>query len=135
MLPTIASLNNSEVHIPQRRLLVPTVRRTRVAHSRTQKAKSGRLTRQARSGSLGVELGPNRECKDWVSALGKMHIVEEQLELRGYQMYAVEKWCARLLLLLSIFEELSGVQGSGERQAGQCYICIYWRPQAQGSLF
>lgn len=92
-LPAIASLNNSEVHVPQRRLLVPTVRRTRVAHSRTHKVKTGRLTRPARSSSLGAELGPNRESKDWVSALGKMHIVEEQLELRGYQMYAVEKWC------------------------------------------
>lgn len=92
-LPTITSLNNSQVHVPQRRLLVPTVRRLRVAHPRPpQKPKAGKLNRQTRSGSLGAGLGPNRESKDWVCALGKMHIVEDQLELRGFQMYAVEKW-------------------------------------------
>jgi len=28
--------------------------------------------------------------RDWIAALGKMRIVEEQVELRGFQIYAVE---------------------------------------------
>ncbi|KAF8463766.1 hypothetical protein JB92DRAFT_3150290 [Gautieria morchelliformis] len=111
-LPTIASLNHALLYVPQRRLLVPTVRRSRVPHPRPQKTKAGR--RQNRSGSLGAELGPNRECKDWVSALGKMHIVEDQLELRGYQMYAVEKWHVITVTALAPFFSLSDVQAQTE---------------------
>ncbi|KAF8592329.1 hypothetical protein K439DRAFT_1655872 [Ramaria rubella] len=105
-LPLPTPLNVGDGHTPQRRLLVPTVRQTRLTSPRFHRSRTGKMTRQSRSGSLGAELGPNRENKDWVSMLGRMHIVEDQVELRGYRIYAVEKWVVergRLVNTVSVY--------------------------------
>lgn len=87
-LPFIPPLN-PDTHVPQRRLLIPSVRPPRPRISRTR---TSRLTRNSRSGSLSLETNPNsKESKEWMSALGLL-IVDDQVELKGYQMYAVEKW-------------------------------------------
>ena len=36
--------------------------------------------------------GPKPYEKTWVSALGQFDIVHEEVEVEGYQIYAVQKW-------------------------------------------
>jgi hypothetical protein len=68
--------------------------------------KSNRLQRAAgrtRSGGAGsVQLhmsvipptpGPRRYDVTWVSKLGQFDIIQEEVEVEGYQIYAVQKWC------------------------------------------
>lgn len=86
-----------------RRLLMPTVRPTKqtmgspkIPHS---KASPSKMTRsRAGSGSNPSFLSDLSDkstsisVPDWVGGGRKFEIVEEQIELTGYQIYAVEKW-------------------------------------------
>ena len=38
--------------------------------------------------------GPRPYEVTWVSKLGHFDIVQEDVEVEGYQLYAVQKWCA-----------------------------------------
>jgi len=84
----------------QRRLLIPAVRpatpvsQQHVKGHQHSKSRSGKLNtgKGMRSGSVGLEAVMGGAGRDWVGALGKMRVVEEQMEVRGFQMYAVEKW-------------------------------------------
>jgi len=48
--------------------------------------------RSAHSTSIDV-LPPGPIAESWVAPLGKFDIEHDAIELEGYQMYAVEKWC------------------------------------------
>lgn len=68
-------------------------------------AKSHRLQRaagKAKSGAGNAQLhmtvtpatpGPRRYEVTWVSRLGQFDIIQEEVEVEGYQIYAVQKWC------------------------------------------
>lgn len=92
-VPFVAPLDQRDVelHMPQRRLLVPEVRSTRISQQRQPKAKGGILGRPHRSSSVTGESSSHPK-RNWVSSLGKLQVVQERLELHGYQIYAVEKW-------------------------------------------
>lgn len=94
IVPFVAPLDQHDVepHLTsQGRLLIPEVRPNRLPQQRHYKAKGGILSRPNRSSSIASELH-NPPRKSWVSSLGKLHVVQEHLQLCGYQMYAVEKW-------------------------------------------
>lgn len=98
---------------PKQCLLIPTVHYS--PSSRRDKctgnsaAKSHRLQRavgRARSGGAGsMQLhmsvipptpGPRPYEVTWVSKLGQFDIIQEEVEVEGYQIYAVQKWCIPL---------------------------------------
>ncbi|EPT03801.1 hypothetical protein FOMPIDRAFT_1028638 [Fomitopsis schrenkii] len=100
-----------------RRLLMPTVRPTKqtmgspkIPHS---KASPSKMTRsRAGSGSNPSFLSDLSDkstsisVPDWVGGGRKFEIVEEQIELTGYQIYAVEKWVVerrRPVIVVTVF--------------------------------
>lgn len=105
-------LPSSNVHAPmpqintnKMRLLMPTVRPTRsnILSPLVSAPKSPRLkpttsnkSHRTRSGSNSAELSPPANPADlgsiWIGKQCRFEIVKEQLEIHGYQMYAVEKW-------------------------------------------
>lgn len=40
--------------------------------------------------------GPRPYEVTWVSKLGQFDIIQEEVEVEGYQIYAVQKWCIPL---------------------------------------
>jgi len=98
---------------PKRCLLIPTVHCSpssrRDKYMGNSGVKSNRLQRaagRARSGGIGsAQLhmsvtpptpGPRRYAFTWVSKLGRFDIIQEEVEVEGYQIYAVQKWCVPL---------------------------------------
>jgi len=99
---------------PKRCLLIPTVHCSltlrRYKYTGTPGVKGHRLQRaagRARSGAAGnMQLhmsvipptpGPRPYEVTWVSKLGQFDIIQEEAEIEGYQIYAVQKWCVSLL--------------------------------------
>ncbi|GJJ07467.1 hypothetical protein Clacol_001669 [Clathrus columnatus] len=87
-VPFVAPLDHAEPQASQRRLLIPEVRPTRSPPQRMSKSKGGILSRPNRSGSITSEISSQAK-KSWVSSLGRLCIVQERLQLRGYQMVVV----------------------------------------------
>ena len=97
--PQVSSVN---VAAP-RRLLMPTVRSPRPSgispRPPSAKPSPSKLGR-SRAGSLSVNVsidGFERSApgaSDWLVGGEKFEVVEEQLEVEGFQIYAVEKWYA-----------------------------------------
>ena len=98
---------------PKQCLLIPTVNWSppsrRDKYTGNSGAKSHRFqkaTGRARSGGAGsVQLhmsvipptpGPRPYEATWDSKLGQFDIVQEEVEVEGYQIYAVQKWCVPL---------------------------------------
>ncbi|PSR72914.1 hypothetical protein PHLCEN_2v11217 [Hermanssonia centrifuga] len=89
------------------RLLMPTVRPPRpttssvtspVSRLSSTRSSPAKLSR-SRAGSLAASLQPSPDLNaaptvtiDWIGGGCQFEIVEEQIELEGYQIYAVEKW-------------------------------------------
>ena len=105
---------------------MPTVRAVRsnsprVPSSKPSPSKLGR----SRAGSLpvnGVNEQPERVvvgASEWLPGGEKFEVVEEQLELEGFQIYAVEKWyaslgnqdCSGVVMSLRLYQGLSRVKG------------------------
>lgn len=86
------------------RLLMPTVRPTRPLNtspaSRTSSAKlSPAKHSRSRAGSLAPSSQPSPDPSflasvsiDWIGDGRRFEVVEDQLEVEGFQLYAVEKW-------------------------------------------
>ncbi|KAI0081792.1 hypothetical protein K474DRAFT_1656176 [Panus rudis PR-1116 ss-1] len=103
--PPYLSPQGSSLSVQQpRRLLMPTVRATRhhgvavspkVSSSKSSPAKLGRS--RASSIAHSVQSSPDicsgsSPYYDWIGGGCKFEVVEDQLELEGFQIYAVEKW-------------------------------------------
>ncbi|KAI0650708.1 hypothetical protein C8Q79DRAFT_923901 [Trametes meyenii] len=94
--PQVSSVNVAA----RRRILLPTVRQIRPSGTsprfpvKPSTAKGGR----SRAGSVSVTLSPEIServasgAADWLPGGEKFEVVDEQLELEGFQIYAVEKW-------------------------------------------
>jgi hypothetical protein len=98
---------------PKRCLLIPTVHCSPSLrgdkYTGNSGAKNHRLQRaagKAKSGAGNTQLhmsvipptpGPRRYEVTWVSKLGQFDIIQEEVEVEGYQIYAVQKWCVPLL--------------------------------------
>ncbi|KZT71574.1 hypothetical protein DAEQUDRAFT_763797 [Daedalea quercina L-15889] len=113
----------SHVNIPQpaaagtRRLLMPTVRSTKATPGSPKtphyKASPSKMSR-SRAGSVSnpsflsdqSDKSASAAVPDWIGDGRKFEIVEEQVELTGYQIYAVEKWVVerrRPVIVLTVF--------------------------------
>lgn len=96
--PQVSSVNVGA----SRRLLLPTVRATRppVTSPRIS-SKAYTKAGRSRAGSLSVNVSPEPQertpsgASSWLPGGDGFEIVEEQLELEGFQIFAVEKWYAR----------------------------------------
>ncbi|PIL37169.1 hypothetical protein GSI_00861 [Ganoderma sinense ZZ0214-1] len=108
--PHVSSVN---VGTARRRLLMPTVRSVKPVSSRTPNSKPSpsRLGRN-RAGSLSATVTNEPQerttvgASDWLPSGERFEVVEEQLELEGFQIYAVEKWVVarkRCVLVLTVF--------------------------------
>lgn len=95
--PQVSSVNVGNT--ATKRLLVPTVRAPRppptsprVPSSRPSPSKLGR----SRAGSLSLVAEVSERtvtgASEWIQGGEKFEVTEEQLELEGFQIYAVEKW-------------------------------------------
>jgi len=62
----------------------------------TGKAKSGAGNAQLHMSVTPPTPGPRRYEVTWVSKLGYFDIIQEEVEVEGYQIYAVQKWCVPL---------------------------------------
>ena len=95
--PQVSSVN---VALYARRLLVPTVRppRSTPTSPRIPPVSRGPPTKlgRPRNGSLSFPAEAPERCavgaSEWIPCGEKFEVVEEQLELEGFQIYAVEKW-------------------------------------------
>ena len=101
---------------------MPTVRPTRVAPSPTPRAASAKSSPvkhpRSRAGSLApsVQASPDPISLsilpvDLIGGGRRFEVVQDQLELQGFQLYAVEKWCGPLLLGTMLHRSVQG-QGS-----------------------
>ncbi|CDO75604.1 hypothetical protein BN946_scf184858.g44 [Trametes cinnabarina] len=95
--PQVSSVNVNH----QKRLLLPTVRPVRPQTvSPRFSGKSTSKPVRSRTGSVSANASPDPQerptynAASWFPGGEKFEIVEEQLELEGFQIYAVEKWCA-----------------------------------------
>ncbi|TFK55736.1 hypothetical protein OE88DRAFT_1652183 [Heliocybe sulcata] len=108
-----------------KRLLLPTVRTpkalpTPASHSgdshssnaspRSRHRHSGSKLIRSRSGSTSLAPSEPSSVADsvgeiWLGSKSKFHILQEQLEIEGYQLYAVEKWIVerRPITVLTVF--------------------------------
>ncbi|KAI0375656.1 hypothetical protein BV20DRAFT_1117203 [Pilatotrama ljubarskyi] len=108
--PQVSSVNVNTF----KRLLLPTVRAVRPSGSSPTfpaKAYSGKPGR-TRAGSVSMNASPEPPervpsgASDWLPGGEKFEVVEEQLELEGFQIYAVEKWVVarkRPIFVLTVF--------------------------------
>ncbi|TFK91811.1 hypothetical protein K466DRAFT_582454 [Polyporus arcularius HHB13444] len=111
--PQVSSVNVATV---PKRLLMPTVRSPRPSgisprlppSTKSSPSKLGR----SRAGSISVNVsldGGERTAvgaSDWLVGGERFEVVEEQLELEGFQIYAVEKWVVarkRPVLVLTVY--------------------------------
>ncbi|KAH8105824.1 hypothetical protein BXZ70DRAFT_966334, partial [Cristinia sonorae] len=118
LTPQPSSLNVSG----PRRLLMPTVRHPRPTHttalsspkgSSQKSPQSSRLSRsRASSVSPSVPTSPDPSSlpvnDDWIGGGCTFEVVQDNIELEGYQLYAVEKWCVvverrRQVTVLAVF--------------------------------
>lgn len=94
-------LSSANVGTTPKRLLMPTVRSVKLTYPRIPNSKPSpsRLGRN-RAGSLSVAVVNEPQertsvgASDWLPGGERFEVVEEQLELEGFQIYAVEKWYA-----------------------------------------
>lgn len=102
---------NVHLHVaPTRRLLMPTVRATRSSSNNSPrtnvpaKPPTAKLSR-SRAGSTVALTQPSPDLSersvtigytDWIGGGRKFEVVEDQIELEGFQIYAVEKWFVRM---------------------------------------
>lgn len=95
------------------RLLLPTVRSTRASASPASRPASTKLSPakhpRSRTGSAAQSLHPSPDpsnqastCVDWVGGGRRFEVVEDQFELEGFQLYAVEKWWVFVALLITV---------------------------------
>lgn len=123
------------------RLLMPTVRPPRnytahIASLKTPvsaKASPARLGR-SRAGSLAASVQNTPDvCPsspptpvDWIGGGCRFEVVEDQLELEGYQIYAVEKWYVSISIY---FDTPHMTYCKGRRTETACYSldCLYWK--------
>lgn len=84
-----------------RRLLIPTVRPVRVASTpapaprQRQQPPGGTLRKQPKqAAAVDAATGVLPPVAPWLATLGKFEVVQAQTEIEGYQIYAVEQWCA-----------------------------------------
>ncbi|KIJ56680.1 hypothetical protein M422DRAFT_22838 [Sphaerobolus stellatus SS14] len=104
---TLALLDNIHTNHERsahRRLLIPTVR-----HARSRRGVNKAGKRHTRVGSVSGDTH-QREAKEWVASFGKMVVVEEQLEVRGFQIHAVEKWIVERGRLVNVICVYTGDQ-------------------------
>lgn len=101
-----AGMSNSNVaqSALSMRLLMPTVRQTKQTSNagvsvKLPSTKSSPSKPRSRAGSVAHSLQPSPDpnsgpqaAVDWVGGGCRFEVVEEQVELDGYQLYAVEKW-------------------------------------------
>jgi len=87
--------------VTRKRLLVPTVRRSGDGNSPKPASKPISRVMRSTSGSTSHHSSPDPGAtprqvtwagKEWIGVDSRFEVVEE-LELEGYQIYAVEKWC------------------------------------------
>ncbi|KAI0335485.1 hypothetical protein GY45DRAFT_1267616 [Cubamyces sp. BRFM 1775] len=107
--PQVSSVNIGS----SKRLLLPTVRPARpYGVSSRSSSKAPFKPMRSRAGSLSVNVTPEPPervpsgAADWLPGGEKFEIVEEQLELEGFQIYAVEKWVVarkRPILVLTVY--------------------------------
>jgi len=92
--------------ITRKRLLMPTVRRSSDGNSPQPASKHASRVARSASGSTSHHSSPDPGAtprpltwtgREWIGADCRFEILEE-LELEGYQIYAVEKWCVALWL-------------------------------------
>jgi hypothetical protein len=98
LLPAI----HIDTHAPAphgRVLLLPTVRRPRAPPTPPTPAppRPARHLRKSVStpAAFEPEPAPRADGAHWLAPPRRFEIVREQLVLRGFQLYAVEKWCVR----------------------------------------
>lgn len=95
--PQVSSTHVFQIETPKR-LLMPTVRSARSSPSRILPKSLPAKSSRSRAGSVSISPDLNESSQsattDWIGGKRKLEfeIVEEQFELEGYQMYAVEKW-------------------------------------------
>ncbi|KAI0695729.1 hypothetical protein BC835DRAFT_1272898 [Cytidiella melzeri] len=100
LTPQASSSNVAHIHV--HKLLMPTVRPARLSNAfslpRTTKSSPAKHSRP-RAGSLAQTASPSPDFSsssaplvDWIGGECRFEVVEEQIELSGYQIYAVEKW-------------------------------------------
>ncbi|KAM5540531.1 hypothetical protein V8D89_005989 [Ganoderma adspersum] len=110
LTPHVSSVN---VGTTRKRLLMPTVRSVKPIPPRIPDSKPSpsRLGRN-RAGSLSVAVANEPQertsvgASEWLPGGERFEVVEEQLELEGFQIYAVEKWVVarkRCVLVLTVF--------------------------------
>ncbi|KAI0832438.1 hypothetical protein BC628DRAFT_315443 [Trametes gibbosa] len=107
--PQVSSVNVTA----SKRLLLPTVRATRSPVSSPRlPTKAYTKAGRSRAGSLSVNASPEQPeripsgASCWLPGGDKFDIVEEQLELEGFQIFAVEKWVVarkRHILVLTVY--------------------------------
>lgn len=123
----------------RKRLLIPSVRRPNDGNSPKLASKSASRVARTTSGSPSHHSSPDPGAtqrpltsvgKEWIGVGCKFEILAE-LELEGYQIYAVEKWCVVLWFLPMPSGEPS-VQGGRANTAGNGPHGVYRGSQAQG---
>ncbi|KAI9063225.1 hypothetical protein FKP32DRAFT_1592689 [Trametes sanguinea] len=107
--PQVSSVNINH----QKRLLLPTVRPVRPQTTSPRfSAKNASKPARSRAGSVSANVSPDpperipSNAATWLPGGEKFEIVEEQLELEGFQIYAVEKWVVarkRPILVLTVY--------------------------------
>ncbi|EIW61941.1 uncharacterized protein TRAVEDRAFT_70176 [Trametes versicolor FP-101664 SS1] len=107
--PQVSSVNVNNT----KRLLLPTVRAVRPSGASPRSpTKASAKPGRGRAGSLSVNVSPDPQervpsgASDWLPGGEKFEVVEEQLELEGFQIYAVEKWVVarkRPILVLTVY--------------------------------
>jgi hypothetical protein len=100
LTPQVSTSNVAQAH--GKRLLMPMVRPVHASNPspppKLQRFSPVKHSR-SRAGSLAQTMPPSPDPNsspptsvDWIGSGCRFEVVEEQLELSGYQMYAVEKW-------------------------------------------
>ncbi|KAH9951569.1 hypothetical protein B0H21DRAFT_716557 [Amylocystis lapponica] len=112
--PQVSSTNVFQIASPKR-LLMPMVRSARPGSPRISSSKpSSAKAPRSRAGSSSTTALASTEIPervsppaipDWIGGGRKFEVVEEHLELEGYQIYAVEKWVVerRSVTVLTVF--------------------------------
>lgn len=71
----------------------------------------------------------------WFHFESNFEVVEENLQLVGYQIYAVEKWCAALVIhmpVLSLSLKRLLPQDRRPQEVDRAFVCVHGRPERQG---
>lgn len=104
--PQTSGFTPQYLGVARKRLLIPTVRRPSDGNSPRFASKSASRVTRSTSCSPSHHSSPDPGAtqrplssvgKEWIGVGCRFEILEE-LELEGYQIYAVEKWCAVCLV-------------------------------------